>query len=283
MASRRGLPGGVKMRHDQKTVRNLHYVDGLVCRDGEAVGRMLPLSDLRPNPDQPRKDLGDLESLVGSVKEHGVLEPLLVKKDAVGYIIISGERRYHASKQAELESVPCIIKNLDQAQILEIALVENLQRKDLHPFEEADGLKTLLESFEYTHDRIAKKIGKSRSSVTEMLTIAGMEEAVREAAKEADITAKSMLLSIARLETVEEQLEMIASVAAGNYKRDDVRRKAKKQQRAKPFVFKYRAPNKSFSFDMKFKKSEVPREELIETLEQVLDELRTEAADGGQQ
>ncbi len=269
MPVRRGLPRTAKMRHD-------HYVDSLVVRDGDVVGRMLPLSQLTPNPDQPRKDMGDLQGLADSIREQGVLEPLLVNKEGGGYRIISGERRYHASELAGLESVPCIIKNLDKHQILEIALVENLQRKDLHPFEEADGLKTLFQRFNYTHGHIAKKLGKSRSSVTETLTLANLNPSVRDAALDAEITAKSMLLGVARLATVDEQLAMIDKIVRGAG-RDEVRRGAKKQQRAKPYVFKYRDPSKSFMFNLRFKKSEVARDELIDALERVLAELKQDA------
>ena len=270
MSARRGLPANTRMRHDA------HYVDNLVFRDGEVVGRMLPLEQIYPNPDQPRKDMGDLESLTASIREQGVLEPLLVNKQDRGYMIISGERRFHASSRAGLDLVPCVIKNLNDNQILEIALVENLQRKDLHPFEEADGLKMLLKQFHYTHEHIAKKIGKSRTSVTETLTLANLEPSVREAAHKAEITAKSMLLMVARQEGSEAQQEMIARIAAGA-KRDDVRRSTRKQVRPKPFVFKFQHPKKTFSLNLKFKKTEVDRVELIEALESIIDGLKNEA------
>lgn len=268
MSARRGLPTTKKMRH------SAHYVDNLVTeRDGGVVGRHLPLSQIFPNPDQPRKDMGDIESLTLSIKEQGVLEPILVNKEDQRYRIISGERRFRASTAAGLETIPCVIKNLDENQILEIALVENLQRKDLHPFEEADGLQVLLKKFNYTHEHIAKKIGKSRSSVTEILTLANLPDEVREAALAAEITAKTMLLGVARLETVEEQLAMIQRIAQGAG-REEVRRASKKQDKAKPFVFKYRPQNKAFNFSMRFKKTEVEADELIDALEQVLADLK---------
>lgn len=269
MSARRGLPAKKKMRHDS------HYVDSLVVREGEVVGRMIELDQISPNPEQPRKDMGDLESLTASIREQGVIEPLIVNKVDNGYVIISGERRYHASTAAGLEKVPCIVKNLDRNQILEIALVENLQRKDLHPFEEADGLKALLKEFNYTHDHIARRLGKSRSSVTETLTLANIDANVRQAAFEANVTAKTMLLSVARLENIEEQMELIAKIARGAG-REEVRRQSKKQDRAKPFVFKYRDPGKTFSFNLKFKKSEVEKDELIDVLEKIITDLRQE-------
>src|SRR5580693_6012463 len=162
-----GLPVTLKMRHDA------HYVESLTSFSGAAVGRMIPVDQVRPDPEQPRKALGDLHDLTESIREKGVLEPLLVRfvprEDA--YYIISGERRYHASRAAGLREVPCIEKIADDAETLELALIENLQRKDLTPFEEADGLQRLADHFDYTHDDIAKKIGRARSSVTETMSL----------------------------------------------------------------------------------------------------------------
>src|SRR5216117_3105018 len=148
------------MRHDA------HYIESLTTYSGAAVGRMIPVEKIRPNPDQPRKALGDLRELTESIREKGVLEPLLVRyvPREECYYIISGERRYHASRAAGLREVPCIEKMADDAETLEIALIENLQRKDLTPFEEADGLQALGERFGMTHEEIARKIGKARSS-----------------------------------------------------------------------------------------------------------------------
>lgn len=271
MSVRRGLPTSKRMRHDA------HYVDNLVFREGEVVGRMLALEDIYPNPDQPRKHFSDIDSLAASIQEQGVIEPLIVNKERAGYMIISGERRYRASKQVGLEQVPCVIKNLDKNQIMEVALVENLQRKDLHPFEEADGLKELSKTYNYTHEFIAKKIGKSRTTVTETLTLAELPDEVRKAAQEAGITAKSMLLSVARLDGVEAQLEMIERIASGA-DRNEVRARSKKQDRSKPFVYRFKPTDKSFSVNLKFKKSEVTQLEMIDALEGVLQQLREEAA-----
>ena len=142
------------MRHDA------HYVEQLTSFSGAAVGRMIPVDKVRPNPDQPRKALGDLHELTDSIREKGVLEPLLVRfvpREEI-YYIISGERRYHASRAAGLRELPCIEKIADDAETLELALIENLQRKDLTPFEEADGLYRLAEQFAYTHEDIARRL-----------------------------------------------------------------------------------------------------------------------------
>ena len=167
MSKRIGLPVTLKMRHDA------HYVETLTSYSGASIGRMIPIDKIRPNPDQPRKHIGDVRELSDSIREKGVLEPLLVRyiprEDT--YYIISGERRYHASQAAGLHELPCIEKIADDAETLEIALIENLQRKDLTAFEEADGLQRLADHFDYTHDDIAKKIGRARSSVTETMSL----------------------------------------------------------------------------------------------------------------
>ncbi|MGH9351543.1 MAG: ParB/RepB/Spo0J family partition protein, partial [Terriglobia bacterium] len=140
MSTRRiGLPLTVKMRHDS------HYVEDIISRTGAAIGRMIPIEQIQPNAGQPRKDMGDLKGLTESVREKGVLEPLLVRylSQADRYMIISGERRYQAAREAGLRELPCIEKEISDGETLEIALIENLQRKDLTPFEEADGLHAL--------------------------------------------------------------------------------------------------------------------------------------------
>src|SRR3984957_15863720 len=182
------------MRHDA------HYVEQLTTFSGAAIGRMIPVDKVRPNPEQPRKALGDLEDLSDSIREKGVLEPLLVRFVPFEevYYIISGERRYHAAREAGLRELPCIEKTADDAETLEIALIENLQRKDLTPFEEADGLYRLAEQFAYTHEDIARKISRARSSVTETLALCNIPEAVRRRCIERGIVSKSLLLQIAR-------------------------------------------------------------------------------------
>ena len=188
MSKRIGLPVTLKMRHDA------HYVEQLTSFSGAAVGRMIPIDKIRPNPEQPRKFLGDFSELSDSIKEKGVLEPLLVRymprEDT--YHIISGERRYHAAREAGLRELPCIEKIADDAETLELALIENLQRKDLTAFEEADGLHRLAEQFAYTHEDIARKIAKARSSVTETLSLRNIPEAIRRHCIERGIVSKSL-------------------------------------------------------------------------------------------
>jgi ParB family chromosome partitioning protein len=246
---------------------------------------MIPVDHIRPNPEQPRKALGDLRELTESIREKGVLEPLLVRfvprEDC--YYIISGERRYHASRAAGLREVPCIEKMADDAETLEIALIENLQRKDLTPFEEADGLHRLAEQFDYTHEDVAKKIGKSRGSVTETLFLRHIPEDLRRKCIDHGIVAKSMLLPIAKQPTEKKMYEMFARILQGGLSRDEVRRERSEEkqgpQKPQPFIFHYEPENEAFRFRLQFKKSQVSREELIRTLREILAQLEGTEAD----
>src|SRR6266568_5472612 len=177
------------MRHDS------HYVEELSKHRPTQIGRMIALDKLDPNPDQPRTEIGDLTELTASIREKGVLEPLLVKPSMMGrWMIIAGERRWRAAAAAGLKELPCIEMDVDDSSVAEIALIENMQRKDLTPWEEADGLRALCERFGYTHEEIARKVGKSRSTVTEALSIAAIPADVRRICTAADISAKSALL-----------------------------------------------------------------------------------------
>jgi ParB family chromosome partitioning protein len=268
-----GLPVTLKMRHDA------HYVEQLASFSGAAVGRMIPLDKIRPNPDQPRKFIGELKELTDSIKEKGVLEPLLVRfmprEDC--YHIISGERRYHASSAAGLREVPCIEKIADDAETLELALIENLQRKDLTPFEEADGLQRLAEHFEYTHEDIARKIAKARSSVTETMSLRVIPEALRKLCVEKGIVSKSLLLQVARQPNEKKMVEAIQRIAQAGLTRDEARRERQDEKNAgprpQPFIFNFRPDNESFKLRIQFRKSNVSRGELIDTLRNLIESL----------
>ena len=135
---------------------------------------MLKLRDIEPNPKQPRKtfDKEKLEALASSLKTHGMVQPILVQKRPNGmYTIIAGERRWRASKLANLAEVPCIIKEFDEKELMEIALIENLQREDLNPIEEAEGYKNLMEKFSMTQEEVAERVGKGRSAVANSIRL----------------------------------------------------------------------------------------------------------------
>ncbi len=276
MSIKRGLPTTLKMRHDR------HYVEELSARSGAPVGRMISLDRLEPNPNQPRIEIGDLTDLIASISERGVLEPLLVRPSEVGgrFMIISGERRYRAAREAGLRELPCIEMDVDDRAVAEIALIENLQRKDLTAFEEADGLLVLVERFGYTHDEISRKIGKSRSSVTEALAIASLPVDIRELCRRADISSKSLLLQVVRQSDKEAMEAFVKRVSEQGLTRDEARKaRTKKQARSQPYTFRHQPPGREFTFELKFRRSTVEREELIQILENILQMVRNKPED----
>jgi len=274
---RKGLPERARMRHDA------HFVDELARRSNTHIGSMIPLSLIEPNPDQPRTNLGDLAELTQSIREKGVLEPILVRAwGEGGYQIISGERRFRAAGAAGLEEIPAIEFDADDKEVVEIALIENIQRKDLTAFEEAEGFLVLQEKFEYTHEKIAQVIGKSRTTITETLQLNEIPDRIRVLCREAGISSKSMLVQIARAGSEEAMEELVARVAAGDAGRADIRKATSKQPekskggRPKNFVFEMKESDLPFAFSMTFKKSEVPKAEIIEAVRAVLKKLEEE-------
>jgi ParB family transcriptional regulator, chromosome partitioning protein len=254
--SKRGLPSGVGLRHDS------HYVEDL-GRVNRTVGRLLPIEKIEPNPEQPRVEIGDLTELTNSIREKGVLEPLLVKPNrAAGtWMIIAGERRWRSAALAGLREVPCIELDLNEKEVAEIALIENLQRKDLNVWEEADGLAALNSRFGYTHDEIAKKIGKSRTTVTEAMAIAGLPEDIRQKCIQAGIAAKSTLLEVARQFDEKAMRQFLERIQ--NKNRDEIRQTARPHRQSR-------------SKDQRRRQSEVVAEEKSESPDRNLaaDELR---------
>lgn len=269
--SKRGLPNMVRMRHDE------HYVEALAASAGAPVGRMVPIDLLDPNPDQPRQVMGDLSELMASIAEKGVIEPLIVRARGSRFQIIAGERRYHAAVQVGLRELPVIERHANDGEVMELALIENLQRKDLTAFEEAEALQQLAQKCRYTHEDIARKLGKSRTAITEALALNSMPDEVRNLCRLADITSKSTLLQIVRQATPQKMLALVEKmVAQGAVTRKDVRAETAKGRplRPRPYVFAFRAPSKAFQLRLSFAKSRVEKVEIIEALENILRELR---------
>lgn len=272
--SKRGLPTGLSMRHDA------HYVEELSQNRPTPVGRLISTDSLDPNPDQPRVEIGDLTELIASVEEKGILEPLLVRPAGLGrWMIIAGERRWRAAHAAGLSEVPCIEMDVDDRSVAEIALIENLQRKDLTVWEEADGLAALCDRFGYTHEEVAKKMGKSRSTVTESLSIAGLPGAVRDACRQADVSAKSVLLQIVRQPDEHSMMRMALEITSHGMTRDEARtvRQAQTEGRTetegRPYTYRYVAPGKDYRLELRFKRSRVDPLEIAAALRDAADEV----------
>ena len=269
---RRGLPSAAKMRHDE------HYVEALAASSGTPIGHMVPIDQVDPNPDQPRQVMGDLSELMASITEKGIIEPLIVRQRRGRFQIVAGERRYQAAGQVGLREVPVVIRDVDDAELLEIALVENLQRRDLSPFEEAEALHTLVQDHGLKHEELARRLGRSRTTVTESLSLTAMPEEVQELCRLADITSKSLLLQIVRQGDTQKMVALVEQLTrrVGSATREQARAVTARSKpgRPKAFTFKYVPPAKTFNLSLKFRKSCVNRDEIITALTEIIQELR---------
>jgi len=270
------------MRHDT------HFVEAITSGRRQGIGRMVEIESVDPNPHQPRKDFGDLADLVQSVKEKGILEPILVRAQAKGRLeIIAGERRYQAALRAGLSQVPILEIDVDNRGALEISLIENLQRKDLTSFEESAAIQRLCEDFSYTHEQVARSLGRSRIAITELLALNRMPAEVQEACRRADISNKTTLLEIVRQPDTPSMLAMVKSITEKKLTRDEVREAKRRKGQIKPrgrhYVFNYHPDDRQFSFSLRFRdRKEVDRLELIRTLKSILEELAAEDSTAGE-
>ena len=169
----------------------------------------IPLKELRPNPYQPRKnfDPDALEELSLSIKERGVIQPIIVKQSIKGYEIVAGERRFKASTMAGLDSIPAIIRPFTDEQMMEIAVLENLQREDLNPIEEAEAYQNLIDTLNITQDELAKRLGKSRSYITNMIGLLKLPADIKTEVIEQKITMGHARV-LSKLEDVEQIKEL---------------------------------------------------------------------------
>src|SRR5512145_1664448 len=261
------------MRHDE------HYVEALTSSAGAPIGRMVPIEQIDPNPNQPRQVMGDLSELMASIAEKGIIEPIVVRQRGGRFQIVAGERRYQAAIQVGLGEIPVVIREVDDNEIIEIALIENLQRKDLTAFEEAEALQTLATRCAYTHEDMARRLGKSRTAITESLSLNNMPDEVKNLCRLADIHSKSLLLQVVRQGDPQKMVALVEKIARdGVATREEVRRETAKPKpgRPKAFVFSYKAPTKAFHLQLRFQKSRVDREEVISALEGIIKELRSQ-------
>lgn len=273
-----GLPDSLIMRHDP------HFVELIASKTSAPRIRMIPLDRIEPNPRQPRSELGDIQELMESIKGKGVLEPIIVRPKADKFEIIAGERRFIASKNLGLKEIPCIEMVVDDQEAMEISLIENLQRKDLDIFEEADGLKALMSLYNYSHQEVAEKIGKARSTITEIISVSRIPVSLREKLKAAGITSRSTIIEIAKIENEEKMARVVDQIIERKLTRTDTRDLTKlfkeKESKEKPkyFVFNFvPKDNKNFRLRIDFKKEIVTRQELIKILEDVIRQLKEEA------
>lgn len=291
-APNRGLPERGRMRHDR------HFVDELNRRMGEGFGRMVAVESITVGPDQPREDLGSLADLKASVQAHGILEPLLVRRQPDGRCeLVSGQRRLHAALAVGLTEVPCIELHVSDQVALEIALIENLQRADLTPFEEAEGFQTLVDKYGYTHERVALAVGRSRVTVTETVRVLDIPPEIREECRRADITAKGILLELAKSDSEAEMRALLRAIIEHGLDRSAVRELRQRLAAGstelaevdgdggetglpnappvRPMVLRFRHPDRRFSFALTFPRESQPEtREVIQALEELIRQLR---------
>lgn len=159
-------------------------------KESDAV-KYIKIHDIMPNTNQPRKTFNEekIEELAASIKEHGIIQPIVVRKHKKGYEIVAGERRWRAAMKAELSVVPCLIRELDDEQNMLIAIIENMQREDLNPIEEAEGLLQMTDTFGMTQEQVSKSVGKSRPYITNAMRLLKLPPYIRESISEGVLTA----------------------------------------------------------------------------------------------
>ena len=178
--------------------------------------QMLPIHKVEPNPNQPRQDFDpeELQTLADSIALHGVVQPLTVREAAGGYYqIIAGERRWRAARMAELREIPAVIMEADDKKVMELALIENLQRQDLNPVEEAMGYQTLMEVYGLTQEDAARQVGKSRPAVANALRLLNLPEKVLEMVRKGELSA-GHARAVLSLETAKMQEQAAQKIAA---------------------------------------------------------------------
>ncbi len=208
------------------------FADNSTMEEEQGV-QMLRLSEIEPNRNQPRKefDREALQQLADSIREHGVLQPLLVRSiGESSYQLVAGERRWRAARMAGMSEVPVIVKELDDTQAMEIALIENLQREDLNPIEEALGYQALIEQYGMTQEEVAKRVGKSRPAIANALRLLGLPQPILEMVKHGEITSGHARALLA-FESEEEMLAVAQKIISYGLTVRDVERMAKPKEK----------------------------------------------------
>jgi len=271
-ARKSGLPDDLKMRHDN------HYVELISSRDYSPRIRMISVDKIDPSPQQARSELGNIQELMASIQEKGILEPILIRRKNDRFEIIAGERRFQAGKNVGLEEVPCIEMNVSDNEAMELALIENMQRKDLDVFEEADGLSALADIYGYNHDQIAKKIGKARSTITEIMSIGKIPIEIRNICNEFNIRSRGTLVEIAKQKNKDDMYRLVSQVKQRDLRREDTRDLSKqikgKIKRPEKFIYNYQKKDRSCRVKIEFKKQKVTKEEIISLLEEMIKKLK---------
>jgi ParB family chromosome partitioning protein len=280
-AKKVGLPDFVKSKFDN------HFVDELSARTRTPVIRNIPIDKLTANVHQPRKDFGDLAELADSIKEKGILEPVLIRPKNGKFEIVAGERRFRAAQIAGLTEIPCIEHDIADNEALEISIIENIQRKDLNVYEQAFSIKSFADIYGYTHQEIAQKIGKSRVTVTELLRITDLPEEILERCMELKINSKTFLQELVKLESIEQMKEMLDNYSEEPFSRDKIKQKRKAQKENKPteksvktLRFNLTSEDKSVKIKFDIKSQEADKNKIIDILEKLVSDLKKDKVKG---
>lgn len=228
-----------------KGLNALFNTDGVVA--GEKVEK-IPVRDIKPNPYQPRKEFKKeaLEELAESIKEHGVLQPVVVRKQGKGYELVVGERRFRAAKMALQKEIPAIIREFDQQQMMELAILENLQREDLTALEEAEAYQNLMENLNFTQEQLAQRLGKSRPYIANQVRLLSLPKDVQQLIAEQIITTghgrtllglkRNKLISQVAAKVVQQGLNVRQLEALVQQYNEDVSRETKEKPKKDLFL-----------------------------------------------
>lgn len=181
MTPRQALGKGLGALIPEKTIADL---------DGKKAYQYCGIEEIHPNPHQPRKNFPEeqLQELVDSIREKGILQPLLVRRKGASYELIAGERRWRAAQRAGLKEVPIIVKDIPESELLELSLIENIQRENLNPLEEAEAYRALMEQFQLTQEEISKRVGKDRTTITNTIRLLKLPPEIRQSLSDGAIT-----------------------------------------------------------------------------------------------
>ena len=275
MAKQRASVQGLGSDIFAGNVAEVHPVEAFTDDAGSGKIINIPIEAITPNPEQPRKffDRAALEELAESIKTRGILQPVIVTRRGDSYLLVAGERRYRASKLAGLTKIPCVV-NSDNP--LEIAIIENLQREDLTAVEEAEGLKSLAEKYKYTHERLAATVGKSRITITEMLSLTKLPTVIRDECRTSDKWSKSVLLEIGRLPDEKAMLEAWEGLKTNGATVKSVRAiKLKRPAEDKLFRHTFRDPEDHYMVTVRFNSETASKREIIKALMTTIESLGT--------
>ena len=214
---RKALGRGLEQLFSNEVINFENFEKDIVQNSSKNDILEINLKDIRSNPYQPRKTFNEttLQELADSIKEHGIIEPIIVKKAIKGYELVAGERRTKAAKLAGLEKIPAIVKDFNDQEMMEIALLENIQREDLNPIDEASAYQKIIELGHMTQEEFAKKFGKSRSHVTNMLGLLSLPTAVKELVEKKEISM-GHARALSKIESAEKIKELADKVVKEN-------------------------------------------------------------------